>query len=579
MDLPSSEDLEEAKAVLRRNGVDPDNLSRGQLYTFASSHRTAQAESLEAYLASLRIDGEEDEEESVVNGSNTSPQDDDGTETLAAAQDLLRRCHELMAELQNFNDFLRDANDTRTNVEYKNFRDALKAEFKYLTKLTSSSHSTGERIQHNIKSSNLPYYEAVWGAAKRSSEIVNLRKWYYRERPQNKERPANDQGIRQHSRNPEKARAMVDVVAESGDLWIKVSTVTNQRVLFDLAKLGWQNDALDSDEDMEDFSKPRADESDSDDEDEIPLVQTAKELVRTAKANLIRGHPPRIAFVVPRIFPGHPKDSGAIDFAVNKIRAAGVTVITAPDLSPTPSLQSVLTRLQVDQFKGITSTLNIDCTVLLALVSDISHQEVPQQPWFPNAVNQQIIVERKQKLLPTVLYPVLSGRSLVCTQEAAIRMQEIVETIGTASEITRTNILLAPAGTPYASISSQELLFEMQKTSNHTVPPSWILPIKIVDKESMGLFESLPRLARFVSPHLSEINRSVFMYGWISGYTTISSNATVAHQIEKTIEEKREAGDEGVVGPMVWLCAESRSLVAKKGRGDFGKATVKKVIR
>jgi hypothetical protein len=60
----------------------------------------------------------------------------------------------------------------------------------------------------------------------------------------------------------------------------------------------------------------------------------------------------------------------------------------------------------------------------------------------------------------------------------------------------------------------------------------------------------------------------VFFFGWWSGYTTISSNRTVAKEIEKTIEENRVRDE---AGPAIWISAESRSLVGKeKGRrGDI----------
>lgn len=72
----------------------------------------------------------------------------------------------------------------------------------------------------------------------------------------------------------------------------------------------------------------------------------------------------------------------------------------------------------------------------------------------------------------------------------------------------------------------------------------------------------LAPVSRKVATILSDINYSVFMYGWSTGVTTISSNRTVVKQIEATIEDHRN-GDEGLEGPLVWVCDTARSLAGK----------------
>jgi hypothetical protein len=54
----------------------------------------------------------------------------------------------------------------------------------------------------------------------------------------------------------------------------------------------------------------------------------------------------------------------------------------------------------------------------------------------------------------------------------------------------------------------------------------------------------------------------VFLFGWIAGYTTITSNRIATKTIEKVIEENRKNEDE--LGPKVWTCPTARSLVAKE---------------
>lgn len=351
----------------------------------------------------------------------------------------------------------------------------------------------------------------------------------------------------------------MDVIAEKGRSWIKVSTVTDKRLLYDLARQGWYNADDSDDEGIEaDDKKLRFSDYDSEDEDAIPLLKIAHDLVKAAAINRVRNLPPKITLVLTRVHAGIVKE---VDVLLDGIRSLGVDVQCADDIGPAPPLYSVLPRLVVDDFKEFSDVLNIDCTILLALVSDISHTTVELQPWFPRAVRQQIEVEKKEHLLPESVYPAMGGRELVCTSEAVQRMREIVATIGTDTEKSRTVLLLGDD----PALSTADLIAGFQELSDHPVPNSWRIPIRVVGFSSSEAVNKLPSVARQVAESLSDINTSVFLYGWTSGRTTLSSNATAARQIEKIIVDQ---GDSGVSGPLVWLCSESRSLVAKKGRGD-----------
>jgi hypothetical protein len=490
-------------------------------------------------------------------------EDDAGEEIV---EQLVERCQVLLNELERFKDYLVEHKRDGT-VEYRNFRNELKSEVRFLKRLQNQrAKDDAERIRHNASSSNLPYYEALWAVAKRSREISKFRKWYFWEKtPPKAQRKAESKSL--EPKAPSSVRkersALVDLVADSGELWIKVSTVTTKRILFDLAKLGWVND-----EDSDDENMIPLDE-DSDAEDEVGVWKVAKNLLRAAKMNPIHARRPEILFVLPRIRSGAVKE---VDMVVDRIRQLGITVICEQDMGPSPPLEKVLHRLLVDELKGFTPTVNVDCTILLALVSDISHQEVEKQPWHPRAVKRQIDVEKQSKLLPNTIYPVMAGRSLVCTFEAAERMQEITKTIGTPSENTRMDILLGQG----SFASSPDLLAEWAKYSNHgsSIPGNIRLPVKIVSWDQEGGTSKLPPVARELGKQLTKINQSVFLYGWSSGLTTISSNGSVAHQIAKAVEEHRELeqsedDDDPVFGPVIWLCPESRSLVAKTGRSDF----------
>lgn len=107
----------------------------------------------------------------------------------------------------------------------------------------------------------------------------------------------------------------------------------------------------------------------------------------------------------------------------------------------------------------------------------------------------------------------------------------------------------------------EQRIQHFQQLSKYQVPPDWCLPIEVVDIDLDKCKSKLPSVAQNVSELLRGINPSVFFFGWSSGYTTITSNRTVAREIEKTIEENR-AGEE--IGPDVWIAPASRSLVGKE---------------
>jgi hypothetical protein len=218
-------------------------------------------------------------------------------------------------------------------------------------------------------------------------------------------------------------------------------------------------------------------------------------------------------------------------------------------------------NLLTDPFASFTPTLNIDCTILLALVSDFSHCAVTTEPWFHRALKRQVEIEDEENLLPNLLFPALANRTLICTDEAAKRMREIVDTIGTAGEKERTRLFMGDCG---AALSAEELRAELEKLSRFEIPGSLLLPIlvQVPDVEQ----SSLPASAEAVKKQLTSINQSVFLHGWAKGVTTVTSNRTAVKQMESTLA--REASDEKE-WPLIWMCPTARSLVGKeKGRRE-----------
>ncbi|KAI9703142.1 MAG: hypothetical protein M1836_007707 [Candelina mexicana] len=535
--------------------------------------------------------------------------EDDNTLRTAvpSAQQLLDRCNGLLRELDQFRDYLKLRSKQNT-VEVRHFRNTVLSELKSLEKLTKADPEA-DRTRHTLRSSNLPFYTTVWKTAKQSIGLVAFSKRFYWEtnqRTRSKPLPNNSladgkapQRSAESSQDPmpsaldrrkplkddlsaqlqylsldadkplsyvsntsdrykdKKNSALVDIVAHGGEEWIKVSTITENRVLFEMAEAGWNADDSGPDDDMT---------SRSDDDDGLSLLRLAEDLKKAAKAVRVRYKHPNVRFVLPKLEEGRIPQ---IDRLLRDIRATGILVHCAGDLEgiPVPPLTDVLDKLVVDDFAAFTPILNIDCTILLALVSDLSHGRVAVEPWFHRAIRRQIELEEEEKLLPTFLFPAMGNRELVCTVEAAKRMREIVDLIGTPAEKARTLLLMGEEsnangaeGAYNVATRQKNLVTSFRQYSEYDIPSEWNLPIQIVD----GHIDTttLPATAVAVAENLTAINSSVFLYGWAAGRTTLSSNRTVAKLIETVIEEHRTSEED--VGPDVWLCPTARSLVGKE---------------
>ena len=425
----------------------------------------------------------------------------------------------------------------------------------------------------------MPFYMAIWGAAKSCQGIVALNKTFEcrsrrdaggtaKEEPRH-EHKAGASGETSHETalngKPRKRKSVVvDIVAQGGNEWVKVSTVSETRLLFEMAENGWPSDEESDSQTHEnhfcDGHQTQQNKDAEEGDEKLSLLRLAEDLHSAASASTKqRNGRPTIRFVLPKLRKGRV---GAIDSLLAKISRVGVTVECQPDVgaSPAPLLEEVLPRMMLDEFANFTQTLNIDCTILLALVSDLSHNAIDLEPCFHVAIRRQIEKEQAEQVVPSLLWPAMLDRDLVCTVEAARRMREIVNTIGTQTERARTVLLmdgirgrgddsddLGSRQNPGLLVSNDEsssavegdVIAAFQRYSHYTVPRSWKIPIRIVpatDAPSIDI-ASLPPVAMAVKERLTPINQSVFLYGWVQGMTTLSSNRGVARVIWDTLAE------------------------------------------
>ncbi|KAI9043505.1 uncharacterized protein KD926_003656 [Aspergillus affinis] len=529
---------------------------------------------------------------------------------------LITRCNTLLSELDAFQSLVASTQRNPQIVEARSLRSNVLSELRTLEKLTdrvrvasanADAHDDDNvdadadaEIQkwllHALRSSNLPFYETVWTIAKRScSGLVAFGKRFYWD-GESKEggeiegkdktnAKAQTKGKGNGGKDKRKS-VYVDIVADDGEEWVKVSTISETRLLFEMAKKGWEADSEDGSDGeegeggrtiLQNFNDGAGRDSDDDDEDEIELVKLAGDMRKAANVTRVNYKHPRLRMVIPKIEEG---ESPEIDNLLKVIRSHGVVVdcgegslgsSSEEETNPEDVLAKDLRRLLPTPFKRFTSLLNVDCTLLLAIVSDVSYfKKIPPSPSLHRAILRQLEVESQRPLLTTELWPAMGAHELVCTSEAAKRMRDIVDVIGTDTEKRRAEIVMADP--PFNDRDAKALIHDLQQLSDYEIPPHWKLPINIVDANTVidaaKNNGQLPPVAHQVSDILSDINYSVFLYGWATGMTTISSNRTVVKQIEATVEKQRN-GDENLEGPQIWVCDTARSLVGKeRGRKD-----------
>ncbi|KAJ6261871.1 LOW QUALITY PROTEIN: hypothetical protein Dda_2670 [Drechslerella dactyloides] len=587
-----------------------------------------------------------------------SDSDDDDIDSTAApplnplADGLLQRCITLADELDLLEKklLLRLPPKLRSKkgnlpIELRHFRSAIQVEQRSLEALCYKPPT--DHTLHACRSSNLKFLESVWSVAKTCAGLQVIFRTVYlvnggdtnlakaRLKPRGKEKQALKKN---------KTPVQVDIIAQSGLEWIKVANISQKRLETEFAKARWEaesfqdDDISDDDNDTEGKGTARKEELVDEfqrDTDAFSLVRSARMMVQAAQQTRVQYLHPEITIVMPNITydaAAAADTSSPVHALVTAILATGARVQTANKLlkSPCPppeninlnnpkhnptspsspptndggriapasaDIHDILHTLSTtaDPTTLITQTAILDCTVLLALVSDLSHDAVVEQPVFHRYILAQVRSEREEPLLPHWMYPALARRRLACTFDAYKRFREIVEIVGSEREKARAEALVASGGrdwkhpssstrklpTPVASSSptaaavatatapldSADTLARqqtLQSLSRHTVPDTLTLPITVIESLEHELTATNAIAAR-IGPELSAVNRSSLFTAWQLGWTIVTTNGSVVKRLEWLVEENRMS--DGDVGPRVHLLAIARSLVGKMKKG------------
>jgi hypothetical protein len=386
-----------------------------------------------------------------------SDSDADSPNPLAAA--LVTRAHRLLDSLESLQTHLR-RNSLTKEVEIRPFATSLRSETRTLEALAATLPTP--ESTHSLRSSNLGYLEAVWKCARAQVGVRGIcQSFGFIDKEGREADRASGGGAK--DRKGKKGSVSVDVVAENGLVWIKVSTITAERVVHSLAKGGWE-----------------------DAEGEVGLVKCVRGLVKASRCFRVQYLHPSVLVWLPNLWldgggeeEGEPEEeeeegvavrgflkaimaegarvqlgSGVIlggeeDPTATTIEASTESTTTATSQSLQLPLAAAVTATDTETLQEMvkplittSTTINLDVTILLALVSDITHGPVPIQERFHPAIKRQLELESSGRRMGEEIYPLLHSRALLTTATAKKRFVEIVDIVGSPSEKERMRMIL-----------------------------------------------------------------------------------------------------------------------------------------
>ncbi|KAH9968137.1 hypothetical protein BC827DRAFT_1368250 [Russula dissimulans] len=227
-------------------------------------------------------------------------------------------------------------------------------------------------------STNAPYLIAVWKEVLSSPPpVIAIGKPFYERSRLRTDGEGKKQARAQSS--GKSTGVKVDVVANNGHTWIRVNTAKNSRLLAEFREI----DSYLTDSDDEGATSanavclpPAQREFDN------SLLRTGRALLDAARANPVLGTnaPPEVIFCLPRIDPDAQNENGndpRIALTVESLRDMGLT-IKLGERSAIEQLVGTIPALPSPPTFIPTHQINLDLSILIALVSDLTHAPLPE---------------------------------------------------------------------------------------------------------------------------------------------------------------------------------------------------------
>ncbi|KAG9254312.1 uncharacterized protein F5Z01DRAFT_655125 [Emericellopsis atlantica] len=357
-------------------------------------------------------------------------------------------------------------------------------------------------------------------------------------------------------------------VVDGGHEWIVIrpKTWTLAKVARDMAEDGWEWGEYDTVHDV-----PRDVWADA---GPYTLARAIMRLVEDAKAHRVDYRIPRIRVVMPSLRRSENDDVGLYLDVLEKMDPSVKITISCADsdflLSPVPDMATALQSLVVHPLTNLTSTLNLDQTILMDLVSDITHLRLKPENWLPRNTQGHIQEENAGEggIMTKALYPVLQGRTLVCTSEVVGEFMDLVTKIGTETERERARLLLGLEG------SQCETRAGYNKLTIHPLPDDLQVPITVIPTswasattlQEVIASKGLPSIALPVSKaarsKLSPARIGVFLQGWLMDCHTLTGQKEMLSKFRVWVDQCRLSDED--TGPRVWRIDVTRNLLATR---------------
>ncbi|KAM3566209.1 hypothetical protein ARSEF4850_000799 [Beauveria asiatica] len=376
----------------------------------------------------------------------------------------------------------------------------------------------------------------------------------------------------------EQAKTEVAVV-DRGACWVDVRWINAERLARQMTDAGWSwgeyaaGDAVDADE-----------------WEDTPFVKQVRRVVVAARCNRHEYRIPRIRLVLPNLARGAQLDIDVLLEQLSRldpgvdlvIEDAASLFLTQPAGSLDDAIRSLVGSgsLQVP----LTDTLNLEHTVLVDLISDLTHFRLEPRAWHSRTTRAQIEEEnaRPDGVMAPLLYPLLQGRRLVCTHEAAEHFHEMLTTVGTQTEGARGRLLVPlPPSLHHAAAAERSAPSAATTTtararfnalSERPLPADVQFPVEVLPADERWDEDrvqrvvqdgTLPRVALDIARRgrLKSSKLSTYMHGWLEGVVTLTSNKEIRAHMRTWVEGGRTNDAER--GPMVYCVEVTRNLLAK----------------
>lgn len=241
-------------------------------------------------------------------------------------------------------------------------RDAIKQDLEVLEKFLADPKS----VSLPPLSTNAPYLIAVWHEVLLAPPpITAIWRTYNDNAPQGES----------HRRSAHKPPGIkVDVIAENGRRWIRINTIKNSRMLAEFREIdSYLTDSSEGSDDPD--TPPTLAQTEFDNS----LLKTGRALLSAAAQNPLPGTnvPPIVNLRLTRLDPApeNPKEHDPrIAQTIETLRAMGIDVqLGERDANVIPQVAAPSPPHRLEP----TLCINLDLSILIALVSDITHAEPP----------------------------------------------------------------------------------------------------------------------------------------------------------------------------------------------------------